>query len=625
MATVTYNSVSINKCKISRYSVENEFEGDNFNRTGRRHVMEGVGVISSTNAFTNKLDDIKNKLNKPGQTLSIQFDGWTAITMVEGYSTSTVPDARNGPLPAVNVTELIGSEDFQTFVVSFTFSWFECSSAAIQRCEVITTHSISEDGILRVHRRGFLRVSAAGKKANLITNAVAPAAGAAPFSNPLDAPSTVALTAANAPSNPDLYRRLVAGPPAPGYQRTKQEFYVQADQTTLAFDIEDVQLTNSLPEGVINGDASFEYERSLQSSSDTGMMGTKHLRVELVGAPATPKVDLFVRCIEIALSRIQFTGERQDFVESIKIAEPSLFKKNSVVFEVVAHGVTTSTTNSNPADTVATDEWLYKYLFSDPLSATNGNRLGTTVVDPYGSFPSGTGTPLHENVKYDPCTLTATWQAITGTSSATQVTDSVAKGDTQIADTAPKRNSQTVDPLMQEQAKYLLSFRASQSMDIVSNIDLLDTMGGDMQSGFQFAMPHAVVHQTVEMVTRNPAMAIPWPYLDDQYVVSSLNVTVNDAPPDASGNRIYAVHAERSLRVNVSMSNNVWISGGVGDDNNRTVRIVNYFPNSMQTGRNPLTGISSVDLRANIGGSAVSQGFASSASTGTQSAGLLPS
>lgn len=599
MATITYNGVSISNCKIARLNVENEFEGESFVRTGRKHTMEGTGVIFTSNPVTT-IASIKNDLNKPRKRLTIQFEGQSAITLADGWDGADSKDAKNGPMPAVNVTEITGSNP-QAFVIGFTFNWFECGEQAVQRCEMVQTHSINEEGLLRVQRRGFLRLSAACSGFSVPTESANPA----PLTtHPI---AVVGNYAASAVSGEiDFWRGVVAGFPVVGFQRTKQEFYVQPDQQTLVFDIEDTQLVNPLPLDILSGDGSFEYERSLPTGGESNIMGTKRFRVELVGRPTMSKRDIYVNCVNIALTRIRFTGARQDFVQSIKITEPSLFKRNAVVFEVVAMGMPAATQVGDP-NLGSTDEWLYKYIFSRPASLWGGS-----AVTPYGDIGQDSPKAQFSQVKnYDSCVLGGTWQAITASETGTVVTQGGNIAPEGQFDTTPFKPSQGTDSLMQEQAKDLLHFKANQSMKVMSNIDLMDTMGGDVQSGFQFAVPQAVVVQTVDMVTRSPSMAIPWPYLDDQYVVIGLDVTTNDAAPDASGNPIFAIHAVRTLRVNVSMSTNAWVGTAQGPDDRRTTRIVNYFPNGSYSARNPITGFASVDLRANVNGSAQNQGFAS--------------
>lgn len=617
MATVTYNGVSISNCKVTRFSIENEYEGGNFNRTAKRCILEGVGTIASTN-FDTSVASVRGALNIPGKALSITFtDTGTAYALADGYAgTAGIQDVKNGPLPVVNITEIIGTSNRVALVVGFTFTWNDCNASPFQRVEIVTTHSLNEDGILRVHRRGFLNVSASNDGTNTLTDQ-------SPNTTNVLAPPAIpgTLTPTTAPSNPDLYRRFVSGPPAPGFQRTKQEFYVQADQTTLAFDIEDVQLINSLPDPAINGDASFDYERSLSNP-----MGTKTFRIELVGNPAEPKANLFVRCLEVALTRIRFVGENADICQSFKISEPSLFKRNSVILEIVAMGHITGTGNDDPISPGQTDAWLSTVLFSAPY-ATESTAPTSSLVDPYGRFKEGTvSPPTFVPVKYDPCTLANSWIQITGTPKATNVTTTGVVKEERPAQEPPANTAKKPgepDPKLKEQSASIRNYKAFQSMDVVTNVDLLDAMGGDIQSAFQFAMPYALMKQTVEMVTNKKDAAIPWPPVFDQYVVTALNIVVNDGPPDASGNRVYAIRAERTVRINVPMSMNAWITGGqvggntsfASGDGGPSARLVNYAPPALASGVNPFAGWELVDVRANQNGTITWQNYSSGPAT----------
>ena len=69
------STVIVENVKLTRVNTENLYVGEEFNRTGRKHVYEGTGIIaSSTNPLTGTISDIRQVLNTPRGTLYLSFD-----------------------------------------------------------------------------------------------------------------------------------------------------------------------------------------------------------------------------------------------------------------------------------------------------------------------------------------------------------------------------------------------------------------------------------------------------------------------------------------------------------------------------------------------------------------------
>lgn len=624
MATVVYNSISITQAKITRFATENEYEGDNRNRTGKKHILEGVGIYKNTAGFNTAIGVIRGALNVPGKLLSIIFeDGGGTLNLATGSDDSatyaSIRDTRNGPKPVVTVTEITGGNT-GTFVIGFSFEWHNCNSSPIQRAEIIITHKIDEEGVSTIERRGSISVSESntgtgGPTSNPVVARVEPTA-TKPYANITDLNSSSTSYSAS----PSDYRHFVSGIVPKGFRRTQQEFYVEPDQRTLAFTITDTQVAASLPSPALGGDASYEYERGL----DGNEMGIKTFRCTLSGPPVNAddptnapagistyqqmRSSLFFRALEIAMTRIRFQPPTPDTIMSFKIAEPSLFKRNEIVLEIVAKGTPTSTPLYEPSGSV--DTWLYFQLFSSP----NPRNLQPFQPSAYGIGTFGVG--YAPKFKFDPCTLTNTWTVLAGTSKGVAVT-LTPSGDPNDLTVNPNNNGSgrgdvfktpdtgKPDSLLEKDAREaVLTYKASQRLDSKTGMTVLETMG-DQQYNFQMTLPRVTMTQTVEMATRVRGMNIPWPIIEDPYTVVEQNIEMNDAPPDAAGNRIIAIRATRTIQIQVSASSNLRTATDANESNPRAV----WMPDAIALPRNAFTGSVDVPLKENKKGVVTQQDY----------------
>lgn len=610
MAKLQYNSLELTNVKITSFVTTNEFEGDNFNRTGRKQTMQGIGFIRG--AFATTLSSIKDTLTRPGRTLELKFDDQANYVALAAGSDSA-GDAKNGPLPEISVTEIVGNNTGAGFLVAFTFNWFECGANGILRFEQVTTHAINAEGAVTISRRGFIRVSAsnAGSPTTLVEQKQAPTEKQ-PYGNPLNPKQGFDRT--QLPNNADLYRRLIAGNIPNGYQRTRENYYVAADQLTLAFEIEDTQLNRYIPWPAYDGDGSFEYERGL---SDSNFAGTKRFRIELTGQPGEDASELFMSCIDVALTRIRFLPPTPDIIQSFKISEPSILKQNKVGLEIVALGVATSA-KFEPTGT--TDEWLYYVLFAQPTfsGAAHWTR------DPYGSVLNNAPKwgSINPRFRFDSCNASSTWTSYLPTNYEDSIV--VVSEETPTKEPIQDSNKEPItkpadnkpDPQLDEDSKKVVRYESSQTIDEDTNVNFIMPMGWGVQYGFQFALPEVVIHQEVQMITRDATMPIPWPYCGEAFVVLKKTTVINDAPPDASGNRLFAIRAERDVKVSVWNSTNTTSpttlpdTGGssLTEGGTNLTRVV-WSPANIPTARHPVTGSNLIDLRENINGTVQRQDY----------------
>jgi hypothetical protein len=585
MAIVTYNSVAISNARITRFSVENEYEGGAFNRTGKKCTLEGVGVIKETGTFT-KFAELKNTLNTPRKSLVLKWDDGSNFTL----SDDTV-DARNGPLPTVNINEIHGG-NVASYVVGFTFVFYDCGTTPIQRFECIQRHTIDERGYLRINRSGSLTISPQATGTTPLTFANVSATEQNPYVGP--------QTTYNAGPNPDFYRRLVAGFLPYGFQRTKQEYYVDASLRTLVFDVEDKQLQWNLPKPVFDGDASFDYERSLDN-----MLGTKTFKVSFEAA-FVDKFELLTACIDTAMTRINFVGTNPDIIQSFKIGEPSIFKGNMVTFEVVAMGFPTNTEANNLGNNI--DANLKSMLFGSPYLPEQ--PTGQAFPDAYGgnlfevAKASVSRTAL---LRYDPCTAGSGLASFMGETNITVnvIAGTPSEGQTRQDDELPVNAPATDgDSETRDSAARTVRWSSKQTITQTTGLTMLEAMGGYNQYSFQMRLPQVIVVQSVEAVTTGPNAPIPWPRMDEGAIVLDMTMSVNDAPPDASGNRLYMISATRTLQVNVPLSQNTTNEtlGGVSLTGDGGTLVRAWTPTEIQGPRTPFGTAQTYNLRQNYNG-----------------------
>lgn len=555
MYTVGGTTYEIEKVKVTRFVTENLYDGEAFNRSGRKHTIEGTGIIASTgDAFGTVIaTDIRAGLNTPRGLLKIKFDDGSEQTLASASdSGDSYADARNGPLAAVNVTDIIGGASNSIVVVGFSYTFFNCGNKAVQRFELSVTQSIDEAGFITMTRSGTLSIS----RARADSGAPAAAPGAI-FAGPAGF--------ADAGSSPDLYRRLVAGTPPQGFRRVRQEFTLDASLHNLVFNVEDRMVFRDLKFPVMMGDASFDYERSLENP-----LGAKTFRASFEGKVDESPNALLQIAVEAAQARIDFTN---DIIQSFTIREPNIYSRNRIELEVTALG---------QGSTTKLDMALITKMFA--AMHTSGS---TRYSD---SYPArGVFFDSNRFLQWDPCNAPALVNQIVApnpedseTSTDVLVLNENVEAD--ITESGVTKALET-DAGMPQTAADIKSYDAAQTYEIVdSGMTYIETVGGSYQWPMQLKMPTVLVTQTIQMVTSNGQQPIPWPVIDDAFVVRNQNISVNSAPPDASGKPTFAVTASRTVQVQVSSSSNTMRM--TASDGSGPLRVV-YSPESIAQARNP--------------------------------------
>lgn len=533
-------AVTLESVKLTGFSVDNQFDGEAFNRSGRRETISGTAIITGNplTSSTGSIDTIRNSLNTPRGKLELAFTSApsTFYVLADGRDAATSNyDARNGPLPHVSVSRIEGNHSTAVTFVSFSFTYFGCGDTRIQKFEMAVTNTLDEAGFITMTRTGSLRVS--GKK---------DIANPAPYttSTPAVIPSVANVDVGQ---SPDLYRNLIAGKPGPFFRRIRQDYTLDASLTTLSFTIEDRMVFRELKYPVMMGDASFQYERTL--GGGLAMMGQKTFSCHFEGEPDTPPNLLLAIAIEAAMARIDFA---KDLVQSLTVKEPNIYSRNRIELSVTAVGQ-----SDKPVDpTVVRD------MFTDPH--TTGD---TRYVSAY---PSGGGyIETVSGLRWDPCytptIITTIVENNPDDGSATESTLTIEAqppdGELKPEDGEDDMTPLTPDPAYdegegagRENIKHLDGQQDFDTQD--TGMRLLEATGGSLQWPFQIRMPQVVVTQTVKYISNTRSSPVPYPEISDPFVVLSERVSVNNAPPDATGKSVFAVVAVRNIQIQTSASTN---------------------------------------------------------------------
>lgn len=565
----------LTNAKITKFATENQFESNDFNRSGRKHQFEGTAVLVGTTATT--LSDIAWNLNKPRGLLEIDFTdtGSTYTKIVEGGDGGNgVEDARNGPIPSIQITEIIGGTT-SAAVVSFSFTYFGCGDTRIQRFEMNVSQSIDQAGMVKMVKNGTLVVS--GKYINKNT--------------PVKFATTT--TVPTVPTNddvkdygasPDLYRNLIVGKPLPRFVRVSQNFSMDSSLRTLTFSVEDQMVYRELSYPVMVGTASFSYERSL--GSDNGLMGTKTFNCSYQGEMDTPPQDLLKVAIEASSARIDWAN---DFIQSVSVKEPNIYEKNVVELQVIALG--------SGADKI--DPKVISMMFTDP------HPTGASVKFSSAYPSNGDYLTTIDGLKWDPCLVPDVVQDIVDSNTDDEST----KGERTITVTdsgAPIEKPDNTDPVTtpinpdtgipdNNSIKHYEAAMDYETED--SGCDFLETVGGESEYPFQFHLPKVYITQTVKMISTTQNCPIPWEDTGEPSLLWKQKISVKSASVDASGKPIYAIVATRSARVQTSRSENSYlqstsgssvasfVSTATGQGMQRRV----YAPASIRSPRSPYT------------------------------------
>lgn len=173
------NAVTLNNVRITSFTTENLYDGEAFNRSGRKHEISGTAIIAGNPLAggSGAIDVIRNSLNAPRGKLELEFSSQsgTWYVLADSSDATVAPDARNGPMPSVNVSRIEGTHSAAVTFVSFTYTFWNCADTRIQQFSMSVSQTIDEAGFVTMTRSGTLRISA---------KAYAGTAGIATVSNP---------------------------------------------------------------------------------------------------------------------------------------------------------------------------------------------------------------------------------------------------------------------------------------------------------------------------------------------------------------------------------------------------------------------------------------------------------
>jgi hypothetical protein len=272
LAAVVY----LSNAKVTKYNTENIYEGDEFNRAGRRHTMEGTATYLHTNTNTEtKLEEISALLNSPQGSIYCDWEG-TGVAGNYVLLADADTDTRNGPWVNCVVNEIVGSRTKSLIVVAFSFTFFSCGDSRIQRFSYTRTTNIDQAGYMAITHQGVLVISTFFDSAatqDIVTQAFPPTA-----KNVMPFPDVSGHT----PNSPDLYRNLVTPFKEEHYVRERQEYAIDSTQRTLTFNIVDKLVFRDVPSPVLIADGSYTYERTVDNMMPTKLITPMDYPLELI-------------------------------------------------------------------------------------------------------------------------------------------------------------------------------------------------------------------------------------------------------------------------------------------------------------------------------------------------------
>ena len=562
--TTAVGPIIFDSAKITKFAVDNLYEGSDFNRSGRKHVIEGTATLTGTTS-TN-ITTITMNLNKPRGMLEIDYGNGTFVTLIDKCdSTGDGPfDARNGPIPSVQVSEIVGST-VSTILLNFSFTYFACGDERIQRFDMSVQQSIDHAGFIKLTKTGTLCVSAA-HFADEIDLPVPALGTSVALSDDTALPNPVALrdTANQYAPSPDLYRNMVAGSPPPMYVRKSQDYTIDSSLRTLSFTVVDEQVHRILPDFVIAGTASFSYERAL---GETSMLGNKIFNCSFEGSTDAPPQLLLNAACEASQARIDWVT---DLIQSITVREPNLYGRNVVELQIIALGTGTEFVDPKVVDMIFSRlhpyQTTYEYVKAYPYNGLYVNSVTGFIYDP--CVPSIIASIISAPNPDDESKITLT-----------EIPDDTTGGE------IPTDDAPQVDDGMPTTTGLIKHYEAETSYQTVNTgCGFMETVGGEQQFPFQFRLPKVLATQTVKMVSLSNEIAIPWERIYEPFVVVDQNIIVKSAALDAAGKPMYAIVATRTLQIQTANSENTYrVAAGAEGGMSRRV----YSPTVAVTPRNP--------------------------------------
>lgn len=318
--------VTIDHVFVDAFNCEPLYAGETTTVYAQKITVRGTAIVdNSTVNYSDFLFAIKVA---GGRASHIVLTAGTDVLVNAKGDTyvGLTNDTRGFPTIFLETTEIVGTK------------------TALVRFEIEHHQAFDESNTVSAHRwRQTMTVDAAGKMTRSVNGVIN--INRATTGTDLSIATNAAWIGKQAWA--DLFRNaIIPGVPGEGWRRESQEFAVDEQGTMLTYSFIDKRHTHDLPDGVLAGDVSCTYERSL-TGSGTGMaLVTFSAELEgsqgLKGIPGTtPNRKLVEAAVQLARTRINLTMKRT-IVQRIRIEERDLLSGYRIRFEMEAMVVATS-------------------------------------------------------------------------------------------------------------------------------------------------------------------------------------------------------------------------------------------------------------------------------------------
>lgn len=356
VAASTGSTATFSNVFVDAFNCEPQYAEDNLTVHSQKVVVRGTAIVDAGQpnylGFRLAIRDGSGRCN----SIQLIAGGQTLLSATGGAGTN---DSRGWPTAYIEATEIVGTN---TVLLRFEIEHHRVFNDA----NTVTAHqwrqSMSVDAAGKLTRsvNGKLHITRAttGSALTLATNAS------------WDGKQAWA----------DLFRNaIIPGLPGEGWRRESQEFAVDEQGTAMTYSFIDKRHTHDLPDGVLVGDVSCTYERSL-TASGTGL-AVVTFTADLEGsqglkgiAGTTPNRKLVEAAVQLARTRIDLTMKRT-IVQRLRIEERDLTSGYKIRFEMEAHVIAK---NSDSGSTIVP----LAYLIGNEFTIT---RTETRAAPTYGA------------------------------------------------------------------------------------------------------------------------------------------------------------------------------------------------------------------------------------------------
>lgn len=343
---------------VDAYNCEPLYAGETTTVYAQKITVRGTALVSN-NSNVSYGDFLLALQVGSGRCLTINLviNGFPQLVFASGGSSPS--DTRGWPTAFIEATEIVGTQ------------------TALVRFEIETHQAFNEDNTVSSHRwRQTMSVDAAGLTTRSVFGTIN--VNRATTGSALTLATNASWTGKQAWA--DLFRNAIIPPlPGEGWRRESQEFAVDESGLTLTYSFIDKRHVHDLPNGVLLGDVSCTYERSL-TASGTGvaivtftadLQGSQGLK-GITGT--TPNRKLVEAAVQLARTRIDLTM-KQTIVQRLRIEEQDLMSGYKIRFEMEAHVIAK---NSDSGSTIVP----LAYMIGNEFTIT---RTETRAAPAYGA------------------------------------------------------------------------------------------------------------------------------------------------------------------------------------------------------------------------------------------------